>query len=169
MQPFCRNQQLGCAHPFCSWHPFYTTKWGAQPKSDFLSKFPRNVGTLSCVRSGICEQIWVDRSQAIMSHGFCMEMQLIHQRVDPVALKACISFCHVVAPNRLATGCQLFKQCWSDLLKTEDCKPFEGMSWQICSIYFCALSSVRFWRPCHFGVRPQPVVDENQTEHFFNH
>ena len=31
VQPFCRNQQLGCAHPFCSWHPFYTTKWGAQP------------------------------------------------------------------------------------------------------------------------------------------
>ena len=25
MQPFCRNQQLGCAHPFCSWHRFYTT------------------------------------------------------------------------------------------------------------------------------------------------
>ena len=31
VQPFCRNQQLGCARPFCSWHPFYTTKWGAQP------------------------------------------------------------------------------------------------------------------------------------------
>ena len=61
--------------------------------------------------------------------------------VDPVALKACILFCHVVAPNRLvtSTGCQLFKQRWSDQLKTENSKLFEGMFLgNIFNIFLCA-------------------------------
>ena len=53
----------------------------------------------------------------------------------------CILFCHVVATNRLVTGtgCQLFKQCWSDQLKTENCKLFEGMFLgHIFNIFLCA-------------------------------
>ena len=50
-------------------------------------------------------------------------------------------FCHVVAPNRLvtSTGCQLFKQRWSDQLEIEDCKLFEGMFLgNIFNIILCA-------------------------------
>ena len=60
MQPFCRNQQLGCAHPFCSWHPLYIRKWGAQShlvnwnEHTYVVVEPRIISSTPPVVIGMC-------------------------------------------------------------------------------------------------------------------
>ena len=103
-----------------------------------------------------------------------ISIQLIHQRVDPVAFNGLVfSFDALLQTNKYfgKRGCQLFATLkWPAqnrrLQAIGKYVPWE--IWEYVQI-FCALTSVRFWRPCHFGVRPQPIVDENQKEHFFNY